>query len=132
MLINNIDSVNVVVPRTEVVPVAIRLAKQIVENSPDAVQSTKRGLLLAQKHNFEESVLKHVWAPETSRTFNGANIKVRPSLQRRQIQLDCLFQEGLMAFAQVLDTTHITLCLIHASTETYTCLDQPAKAVIPQ
>jgi enoyl-CoA hydratase/carnithine racemase len=67
--------VNVVVPQADVVSAAIGVARQIAANSPDAVQSTKRGLILAQKHNFEEAVLTHAWSQESKRVYKGGNIK---------------------------------------------------------
>lgn len=70
-------SVNRVVPASEVIPAALALAKEIVENSPDAVQATKKGLLLAQQHNLQESVLTHAWSPESKLVYKGENIKVR-------------------------------------------------------
>ncbi|KDR85919.1 hypothetical protein GALMADRAFT_235082 [Galerina marginata CBS 339.88] len=67
--------VNTVVPPTEVIPTAIATAQQIVANSPDAVQSTKNGLLLSQTHNFSETLLNHAWSPLSKRVYKGANIK---------------------------------------------------------
>jgi len=67
--------VNTVVPKAQVVPTAIQFARKIVQNSPDAVQCTKRALVLSQKHNFEETVLTHTWSPETGRMYKGENIK---------------------------------------------------------
>ncbi|KAJ3775362.1 enoyl-CoA hydratase/carnithine racemase [Lentinula raphanica] len=67
--------VNVLVPPSEVVPEAIRVAKSIVDNSPDAVQCTKRALLLSQNHNPEEAFIKSTFSPESSRVYKGENIK---------------------------------------------------------
>jgi len=75
--------VNAVVPKAEVLPKAIQVARQIVQNSPDSVQSTKRALVLSQTHSFEGTVLTHNWSPETTRLYKGENIK-----------------EGLQAFRQ--------------------------------
>ncbi|KAL1716393.1 ClpP/crotonase-like domain-containing protein [Schizophyllum commune] len=75
--------VNEVVPASEVVSTAVQLAKELTQNSPDAVQSTKRGLLMAQNLGAEEAYNQHVWAPETTRVFKDENIK-----------------EGLRAFAE--------------------------------
>ncbi|KAJ7266913.1 enoyl-CoA hydratase/carnithine racemase [Mycena haematopus] len=68
-------SVNVVVPTTDVLPTALDLASQIIANSPDSVQSTKKALLLAQKYSNEETVSVHVRAPETVGFMFGDNIK---------------------------------------------------------
>ncbi|KAI0050588.1 ClpP crotonase [Auriscalpium vulgare] len=76
--------VNAVVPADQLLPTAIAWAKQIVANSPDAVQSTKRGLVLAAEHgNVERAVIAHAWSPESRRAYTGSNIK-----------------EGLLAFEQ--------------------------------
>jgi len=75
--------VNAVVPADQVLSTAIGFAKDITANSPDAVQSTKVALLLAQKHNVEETFHTHVWSPETKRVGDGENI-----------------QEGLQAFVE--------------------------------
>jgi hypothetical protein len=64
-----------VVPRSEVIPKALEIARQITHNSPDSVQSSKRGLLLSQFHNHEETVLKHAWSTESKRVYKGENIK---------------------------------------------------------
>ncbi|KIM35608.1 hypothetical protein M413DRAFT_449653 [Hebeloma cylindrosporum] len=80
---NRFGFVNTVVPASEVISTALATAQQIVVNSPDAVQSTKHGLLLAQKLNFSESVLTHAWSPHSRQVYKGVNIK-----------------EGLKAFAE--------------------------------
>ncbi len=69
-------SVNTVVPADQVLSTAIDLAKEITRNSPDAVQSTKVALLLAQKYGVEEAFRTHVWSPEARRVYEGDNIKV--------------------------------------------------------
>ena len=53
-------------------------AIELVEkSSPDAVQSTKRGVLLAGKHgDVEEATAKHALSAESLRHFDGENIKV--------------------------------------------------------
>lgn len=77
--------VNRVVPPSEVFPTALELAARIVANSPDAVQSTKRALMLAGDGRGDEAtVLAHAWSAETSRVFGGSNIG-----------------EGLKAFVEV-------------------------------
>ena len=69
-------SVNTVVPSSEVISTAVAIAQEIIQNSPEAVQSTKKGLLLSQRHNFQETVHTHVWSPESKRVYKGDNIKV--------------------------------------------------------
>jgi hypothetical protein len=69
-------SVNYVVAKDQVLPKALEVARQILQNSPDSVQSTKRALLLAKKHNHEDTVLTHAWSPESKRLYKGENIKV--------------------------------------------------------
>lgn len=75
--------VNQVVPQSHVLPAALAVAKQIIANSPDAVQSTKEGLLISQRLNFHETLLAHVASPISTRVYKGQNIK-----------------EGLKAFAE--------------------------------
>ncbi|KAJ7754487.1 enoyl-CoA hydratase/carnithine racemase [Mycena metata] len=72
---NRFGFVNVVVPTSDVLSAALDLASQIVANSPDSVQSTKKALLLAQKHSNEETVSAHVRGPETLGNLYGDNIK---------------------------------------------------------
>ena len=67
---------NMVVPGSKVLSTAIVLAQQITANSPDAVQSSKVGLLLSQKHNFLDTFTTHNLSPEGRRVYKGANIKV--------------------------------------------------------
>lgn len=67
--------VNVVVPAADVVSAAVQLARDLTQNSPEAVQSTKRGLLMAQNLGLEDAYLQHTWVPETTRVFKGDNIK---------------------------------------------------------
>ncbi|GAW09884.1 enoyl- hydratase [Lentinula edodes] len=67
--------VNKVVPSSEVVLEAIRVAQSIVANSPDAVQCTKHALLLSQKYNPEEAFLKSTFSAESNRVYKGGNIK---------------------------------------------------------
>lgn len=80
-------SVNAVVPKEQVLSQALAWARDLVANSPDAVQSTKRGIVLAWQHgNVETATLAHAWAPESKRTYTGENIKVKffwfPGLRR--------------------------------------------------
>ncbi|KAJ4464370.1 ClpP/crotonase-like domain-containing protein [Lentinula aciculospora] len=67
--------VNSVVPASQVVPEAIRFAKSIVANSPDAVQCTKHALLLSQNLSSEEAFMNSMFSPESSRVYKGENIK---------------------------------------------------------
>ncbi|KDQ62905.1 hypothetical protein JAAARDRAFT_168207 [Jaapia argillacea MUCL 33604] len=68
--------INCVVPKSAVLATAVEWAQQIVQNSPDAVQCTKRGLILAGQHgNIEQAVIAHAWSPESKREYKGANIK---------------------------------------------------------
>ncbi|KAF9458033.1 enoyl-CoA hydratase/carnithine racemase [Collybia nuda] len=67
--------INEVVPAPDVLPTALTIAKQITSNSPDAVQSTKEGLLLAQQLNHREAFLTHALSPVSRRVYKGGNIK---------------------------------------------------------
>ncbi|KAI0059422.1 enoyl-CoA hydratase/carnithine racemase [Artomyces pyxidatus] len=76
--------VNLVVSREKLLSTALEWARQLVQNSPDSVQSTKRGLVIAAQHgSVETATLAHAWSPESKRAYNGSNIK-----------------EGLKAFQQ--------------------------------
>jgi hypothetical protein len=76
--INVYPSVNLIISPADVHPAALALATDIIANSVDSVQSTKKGLLLSQRHSNEEMVAVHVRSPETLGNFQGVNIKVRP------------------------------------------------------
>ena len=53
------------------------MAKDIIACSPDAVQSTKRAVLLAmQNGSVDMAAIAGVWSPESKRTYTGQNIKV--------------------------------------------------------
>ncbi|KAJ7211380.1 enoyl-CoA hydratase [Mycena pura] len=67
--------VNAVVPPSQVLPTALAYASQIVANSPDSIQSTKIGLLFAQKYSNEETVEMQVRSPEHLGNMRGDNIK---------------------------------------------------------
>ena len=76
---------NIIIPRSKsVVAEAIKLAQEIAANSPDAVQATKNGLLLAQNLGPLDAVYAHIWSRCSERLYAGENIK-----------------EGLRAFADV-------------------------------
>jgi len=77
--------VNIVVPNSKsVIAEALKLAEQITINSPDAVQSTKHGILLSQKMDHGQVVYSHVHSKQSDRVYKGKNIK-----------------EGLKAFTEV-------------------------------
>ena len=62
---------------SEVLPQALEWATQITQNSPDAVQSTKRGLVLAAQYaGVEHATVAHAWSLESKRAYGGENIKV--------------------------------------------------------
>lgn len=68
---------NQIVPASEVIPAAIAAAKEITLNSPDAVQATKRGLLLSQEFGHSQMLFNHALGTECKRVYKGDNIKVR-------------------------------------------------------
>lgn len=71
-------SVNKVVPQGEVLSTALAWAAEINANSPDAVQSTKRALLLASRNgSIEDAVIAHMGSKESKRAFTSENIQVR-------------------------------------------------------
>jgi len=99
------------------VSAAIRLAQQITANSPDAVQSTKHGLLLSQRLNHGETVINHAWSSQSKRVYKGKNIK-----------------EGLKAFTEVRNMNytwisnigcHLTIIIA----ETRSSLDKSLKTL---
>ncbi|KAF5384861.1 hypothetical protein D9615_000921 [Tricholomella constricta] len=67
--------VNQIVPPSKVLPAALAVAKQIISNSPDAVQSTKEGLLMSQQLNFHQTLLANVGSAASTRVYKGENIK---------------------------------------------------------
>ncbi|KAG8759467.1 hypothetical protein FRC14_005848 [Serendipita sp. 396] len=75
--------VNAVVPPGDLMPTALKWAATIVSNSPDAVQSTKKALLLAKESGMWEGSQRHFESPEHKQAMMGGNIK-----------------EGLAAFSQ--------------------------------
>ncbi|TFK69059.1 ClpP/crotonase, partial [Pluteus cervinus] len=67
--------VNEVVSTTdEVIPTALEFAYRICQNSPDAVQATKKGVLVGNG-SHERTVVNHLWDPVHIRTYRGGNIK---------------------------------------------------------
>ncbi|KAF9218553.1 ClpP/crotonase [Gyrodon lividus] len=69
--------VNAVVEKSKVLSTTLDVARQITSNSPDSVQSSKEGLLLAQKHHFEDAVQTHSLGIVSKRLYGGTNIKAR-------------------------------------------------------
>lgn len=68
--------VNMVVPKAQLLQTAIEWAFRITQNSPDAVQSTKRALIEAAKHgDVEQATLANIRSPESQRVYQGENIK---------------------------------------------------------
>ncbi|RUS35163.1 ClpP/crotonase-like domain-containing protein [Jimgerdemannia flammicorona] len=69
--------VNELVPRIEdVVPHALAWAKRIVEASPDAVQLTKKGLLLAlETDSLTNATAQLLDSPEAEKWLRGDNLK---------------------------------------------------------
>ena len=72
-----IHSVNEVVPRGKAVETAISWALKICENSPDAVQATKHGLILGLlQGGIGEAFSSHTWSEASKRVWTGENINV--------------------------------------------------------
>lgn len=69
--------VNKIVPKEQVIPEALNWANAIIRDcSPDAVQSTKRGIILAWQHgDVDEAMVKHALSAESVRHYAGENIK---------------------------------------------------------
>ncbi|KAF8514278.1 enoyl-CoA hydratase/carnithine racemase [Gautieria morchelliformis] len=68
--------VNTVVPHDELIPTAIAWARRITQNSPDAVASTKRALIIAQEvGNFEQATIAGAYSQESKQAYTGGNIK---------------------------------------------------------
>jgi 1,4-dihydroxy-2-naphthoyl-CoA synthase len=79
------SSVNMVVPKAQLLQTAIEWAFRITQNSPDAVQSTKRALIEAAKHgDVEQATLANIRSPESQRVYQGENIKVSRGVQIRK------------------------------------------------
>lgn len=70
-------SVNSIVPAEDVLTTALQWARTITANSPDAVQSTKRGIVASlELGGMEDARLSHVLSGETERLFRGDNVLV--------------------------------------------------------
>jgi len=79
--------VNEVVPRGKAVNTAISWALKICENSPDAVQATKHGLMLGLlRGGVEEAFTSHVWSEASKKVWAGENIKegLRAFMEKRK------------------------------------------------
>ncbi|KAJ3550613.1 hypothetical protein NM688_g5032 [Phlebia brevispora] len=69
--------VNEVVPKDRLIHKALEWAQRIIENSPDAVQATKRALVLSKQiADVEEVVIRHTQSQEMLRQYGGDNIKI--------------------------------------------------------
>ncbi|KAG9033064.1 hypothetical protein FS837_002557 [Tulasnella sp. UAMH 9824] len=69
--------INAVVSPDQVMPTALQFATTITANSPDAVQSSKVGIVFAEQEGGLDSATRaHVHSPETERMFTGENISV--------------------------------------------------------
>ncbi|THH01309.1 hypothetical protein EW145_g6940 [Phellinidium pouzarii] len=69
--------VNKLVPKDNVLAEALAWASALVrDSSPDAVQSTKRGVTLACQHgDVDTATVEHARSPESVRHFAGENMK---------------------------------------------------------
>ena len=85
---------NKVVPKGQALAHALDWAREMVDNSPDAVQSTKRAILISLQHgNVEQATVANAWSAEARRLYKGENIKVR-SFHSTHLNLrgaNCLF-----------------------------------------
>ena len=80
-------SVNTVVPKSQLLQTAIEWAVRITQNSPDAVQGTKRALIEAARHgDVEQATLASIRSPESVRTYQGENIKVGRTLKFENVR----------------------------------------------
>ena len=93
---------NKVVPKSDVLKTALEWAKEIIQNSPDSVQSTKRALVLSnQLGDVEDVVVAHTRSKEMLRVYGGENIKVRDLDASSASMYSRPSQAGLKAFAEV-------------------------------
>lgn len=95
---------NEVVPRGKAVETAISWAERICENSPDAVQATKHGLVLGLlRGGIEEAFASHVWSEASKKLWVGENIDVSCTFDVDGVTPRSLShaQEGLRAFVEV-------------------------------
>ena len=109
---------NIVVPNSKsVIAEALKLAEQITINSPDAVQSTKHGILLSQKMDHSQVVHSHVRSKQSDRVYKGKNIKEG---------LKAFAEVGLSLFVHLIPAILMLACLAE---ETRTCVDESCKAM---
>lgn len=90
------------VPRGKAVETAIAWALKICENSPDAVQATKHGLMLGLlRGGVDEAFTSLAWSEASKKAWVGENVKV--GCIYKCLILGCLpdVQEGLRAFVEV-------------------------------
>ena len=93
---------NEVVPRGKAVETAIAWAQKICENSPDAVQATKHGLILGLlRGDVNEAFTSHAWSEATKKSWAGENIKVGCISYDPIPECSPQVQEGLRAFVEV-------------------------------
>lgn len=124
---------NKVVPKTAVLETAFEWAKEITQNSPDSVQSTKRALVLSnQLGDVEDVVVAHFRSKEMLRVYEGDNIKVSFPMSPSPLlyMLTCI-QAGLIAFAEVCPaiswfSAHQILCYA----ETEADVEEPRQTMI--
>jgi len=79
--------VNKVVPRGKAVETAVSWALEICENSPDAVQATKHGLMLGLlRGGVDEAFTSHAWGEPSKKTWVGRNVKegLRAFVEKRK------------------------------------------------
>ncbi|KAF9654148.1 enoyl-CoA hydratase/carnithine racemase [Thelephora ganbajun] len=79
--------VNEVVPRGKALGAAIAWALKICENSPDAVQATKHGLMLGLlRGGADEAFTSHAWSEASKKVWVGENIKegLRAFVEKRK------------------------------------------------
>ena len=110
-----IRSVNEVVPRGKAVRTAIAWAVKICENSPDAVQAAKHGLMLGLlRGGVDEAFISHTWSEASKKAWTGENIKVcRTHSDLVQVYLPHV-QEGLRAFSEVRTSLSHSISLLTA------------------
>lgn len=95
-------SVNEVVSRGKAVATAVSWAIKICENSPDAVQATKHGLILGLlRGGVEEAFASHVWGEASKKVWAGENVKVGCIRNDMVLEYSPHLKEGLRAFVEV-------------------------------
>ena len=95
-------SVNEVVPRGKAVETAISWATKICKNSPDSVQATKHGMVLALlRGSVEEAFTSHTWSEASKKVWAGQNITVGCFYNDHIHECSPHAQEGLRSFVEV-------------------------------